>query len=401
LSSQARLRNVTPDKYRAHISGLLESPDSIWQHAFQYQISNAAQHVLLCLYTLGDYIETCDLEPAFTSLHRHSAAKYHQPIAAGDFRKALQELDGAFLSYSRGHASYLNPSIREFVASAISNSREISENLLVSAIRFKQVVNLWRLSKARANGELDLLLASDVDLFLQSLARLLYGPKLRWEKMGDGSRRGYSIDMGDEARIGFLVEVSNARQSKRVAALALQAANNLVASWSNHAPEFSAVIGLLERLPKNPWLLSSGGYDMYRDLLDAMLDQLSSARAHEWLDILAFQGGALGWTEEDERHRSDALKHYRQDGVDDERRDCSTLDEISELRDSLAELAKKFGLDFSDTIRNLDEEIAERDDSRDDDGEGYSYGGSTSGSFQETISDDDVAQMFSTLHDGH
>ena len=65
LSSYTRPREVGPNAYQTHISALLESPESIWAHAFCTQISNAARHVLLCFYTLGEWSDIVDLEPAF------------------------------------------------------------------------------------------------------------------------------------------------------------------------------------------------------------------------------------------------------------------------------------------------------------------------------------------------
>lgn len=73
-------------------------------------------------------MNTDDLEPVFIALHRYSAARYNHQIRPGDFRRALQELDGAFLSYNRGHASYLNPSVRDFVASVIMSGLRRYEN---------------------------------------------------------------------------------------------------------------------------------------------------------------------------------------------------------------------------------------------------------------------------------
>jgi hypothetical protein len=205
LSTYTRLREVGSDAYQAHISALLESPEAIWDHAFRNQLSDAARHVLLCLYTLGEWgSDIVNIEPAFISLHRYSAAKYNVRIAAGDFRRSLQELDGAFLSYRSGHAEYLNPSIREFVASVISDDRDIGEDLLNTSIRFKQVVNLWKLSTGRRNSTLSTLVTANIDLLGNAACRLLYGPSIRWEKMRDGSQRGYYIDMSDEERIRFL-----------------------------------------------------------------------------------------------------------------------------------------------------------------------------------------------------
>ncbi len=74
LSTQLREREVTALEYRTYISGLLQSPHDIWMHAFRNQLSNAARHLLLSFYTLGEYTDIIDLEPAFYALHRHRAA---------------------------------------------------------------------------------------------------------------------------------------------------------------------------------------------------------------------------------------------------------------------------------------------------------------------------------------
>jgi hypothetical protein len=107
----------------------MASPQLIWQHAFQNQISDAARHTLLCLYTLGEGVAVRDLEPAFASLHHYSGAKYQHRSSPEDFRSSLRELDGAFLSYASGNANYLNPSIRDFIASVICNNVEIADDL--------------------------------------------------------------------------------------------------------------------------------------------------------------------------------------------------------------------------------------------------------------------------------
>jgi hypothetical protein len=65
---------------------------------------------------------------------------------------------------------------------------------------------------------------------------------MRWEKMRDGSQRGHFIDMGIEARIGFLIEVASAHQSIRFAELAVEAAERLAASWYHEFPEFGVAL---------------------------------------------------------------------------------------------------------------------------------------------------------------
>lgn len=92
LASYTRLYAVPATAYQQHVTRLLESPDSIWAHAFNNQISDAARHVLISFYTLGSWVEISKIEPAFLALHRHAAQKYNWSARSNDFRYALQEL---------------------------------------------------------------------------------------------------------------------------------------------------------------------------------------------------------------------------------------------------------------------------------------------------------------------
>lgn len=405
LSMHTRVTNVPPEGYRAHISELLKSPETIWSHAFHNQISSPARQALLALYTAGEWVETGDLEPAFIALRRYCAAKYNERTIAGDFRRALQELDGAFLSYSSGHAFFLNPSIREFVASVIARDRDTAEDLIASASRFKQVVALWKLAQAHPENALATVLKAEQDLLFDVLSRLLPGPSLRWERVRDGSLRGHYIDMGVEARIGFIIEVAAAHQSSRLAELAVKASERLAASWCHNVPEFQAVRHLFETIGENTWFLSRGGHEIYRTLLDDLMNKLSLATATDWLAMIEFPNAALNWTEIHQDYFRKTLKAYCASGVKDEISNCTTLDEMSDLKDSLETLVKKYELDLGSAIRKLDEEIKERQEreereeleepTHDDDQPSFRRGRSIT--YQEMMSDDDVSQMFNTL----
>jgi hypothetical protein len=395
LSSQTRLKGVAPGAYRAHVSGLLDSPHRIWAHAFENQISPAARHTLLCLYSLGDWSEIRDIEAAFAVYHRHCADKYKQPIAAGDFRKALEELEGGFLSYSQRHqASFLNPSIREFVASVVASSREIAQDILATPVRFKQVANLVQLAKARDGSDLSILLSSNQAAVVEAAKRLLHTPDMRWEKRG-GATFGTAIDMGQEYKIGFLAEAAADYQSQDLAVLASEAASALIKKGG--IPDFSAVMHLLEGMSQNSWFLSHGGQSVYDGLKKWMLNELEYARAFEWTELLVFSQKIGGWTQEDDARLDEAILHYREKGVDDERYDCTTLDELSGLKESLEELEKKYGFDFKSSISSIDDDIAEREERSYDDDDDRPRSYSSSKAKLDTTTDDDVAQMFDTL----
>ena len=100
---------------------------------------------------------------------------------------------GPFLSYDRDHVSFLNPAIREFIASVVAGDRTVAEDLLTPAGRFRQVVTLWQLAKAQPKTALPSVFRSKLDLLLEVLTRLLPKPYIRWDKKRDGSLRGSSL----------------------------------------------------------------------------------------------------------------------------------------------------------------------------------------------------------------
>jgi hypothetical protein len=235
LSSRIRLRNVQPEEYRPYILQILDSPELIWDFAFRNQISDAARHVVLCLYTMGERTSAYDLDPAFLEFHRASARKYNRQFASGDFRRALQELDGGFLKYSSGAISYLNPSIRDFVASVIRRDHELVVDLVSAATRFKQVASLWSLL-TRGDGDASSTIApSDTQLFYTAFLRVIDGPVFRYGRGTAGKVEVHYVDTGVEGRVVFLIKVAEVQKDAQAAELAAKSVDTFVNGWERRS----------------------------------------------------------------------------------------------------------------------------------------------------------------------
>ena len=345
-------------------------------------------------------MDAADLEPVFIALHRYSATKYHQQIRPGDFERALQELEGAFLSYNRAYASYLNPSVRDFVASVIINQRDIAEDILNSAARFKQIVNLWELAAAHPNSVLRSVLTTDADLLSRSLSRLLDGPSFRWVKMSDGTHIGHYIDVNYEGKVGFIAKVAAVHSSIQLADMASQLARKLVDMWERQVVEFGPALRLLEAIAENIWFLDHGGREAYRRILSGVVDALDYARADDWLNILAFSAKSIDWRDTDEEKLELALRRYEKNGANDERFECKALDELTGLRDSLSKLHTEHGLALKYEIERLDEDIAERQDELEDPEDGSGFSQDRTPLRHDLVTDDQVREMFRTLREG-
>jgi hypothetical protein len=360
LSSYSRLRGVVRSGYQGHIATLLESPETLWGHAYRSQISDAARNVLIALNTLGGWAtEIVDLEPVFSALHRLASLQFHRGRVPGDFRRALRELDGAFLSYGPGGASFLNPSVSELVSSVLSSDAETARVIVESAVRFKQVINLQQLADSRPDSELARMLASDHPLMHRALARLSSGPSTRWES-GPSGYRGYPVDAGEEARLMFLIEMAERHRSVHLCALAKRTAHDLVETWERHVPAFMSVVRLLGQMRDKAWFLENSGRTLHQQMLDGMLDHLIFASADDWVALLALPQAALDWGPSRDERLASSFSKYQEDGAADERRDCTTLDELEALHQSLIELQRRYGANLARHIERVGEDMADR-----------------------------------------
>ncbi|MDE2253403.1 MAG: restriction endonuclease [Betaproteobacteria bacterium] len=395
LASLTRLRSPPPEQYRQSITDLLQAPETLWAHAFDTQISDAGRDLLLTLYCLGEWTDVVDLEPAFDALHLGNSERYNRPRGPGDFRAALQELDGAFLSYSSGHAEFINPSIRDFVAGVICRTPVIAFDIASSAVRFKQVTSLWSLATERNDQPLFAALSADDARLRLLFQRVLYGESMRWEKTPRG-RIGHPVDAGEEARLARLVEICDALRSRTFVQLCEQYAAHLVARWEKHWFPISSALRALDAMNGKDWYLSNGGQAIYRVILDVVLTRLALADANDWLTLLNFPDSAVEWLETDGSKLSEALDHYRREGVREAFDNCSDPNDLNELRNSLNELTQRYGLDFARILSSIDQAIAERDE-REPEYESGGSSGSPLGERAEVVTEDEVREMFSTL----
>jgi len=397
LASLTRLQSPPPEQYKQRITALLQSPEGLWSHAFATQISDAGRNLLLALYSLGQWVDVVDLEPAFEAIHRGNSERYNRPHSPGDFRTALQELDGAFLSYRSGHAEFINPSIRDFAASVICRTPAIAFDLAADAIRFKQLANVWDLAIERADQPLRAAIAAAAVRFQSLLKQVLYGESTRWEKTAKGTF-GYSIDTGEEARLTKLIEICDALQDQGLMRLCEEYGTHLVDRLGKRSIDFRDTLNALGAMKERAWYLSQGGKTIYRAVLDGLLGHLEMASAFDWLALLQFPDSALEWSDRDEQQLSEALTHYRSAGVRFDIDNCTDTDELNDLRTSLTELAQQYGLDFARTIASIDETISEREE-REPEYEGGGYSRSATAGQAEVVTEDEVREMFKTLRE--
>jgi hypothetical protein len=394
LSSYVRVQTTLPRDYQAFVNDLLTSPHDLWRHAFAKQISDQAQDALLALYTLGDTADTAELEPVWDAVHRFRSQKYNRERAPLGIRPALQELEGGFLSYSRSEIRFINPSIREFVAASILEEKSTAVDLLGSAIRFKQLENIYKLAESTRKSPLWGLIKGDMPRFLDALVKLLDSPTVRWGNSRIG-RTAHLIDLPLEVRVEFIVTVSSQVPTNEKAALVSNCCACLVTKMQG-AVNFPGTLMVLRSIKANDWFMGHGGELSYRSILDAMLRSLDTASAKDWLELHKFIPGSLGWSADHQLRFDASWEEYCGDGVIEEISNCSSSDDCNSLMDSLIELGD-LGSNFDSHIGDLATMIEEidRGDESLDRGD-YSPPRAVSAT-EKHMTDDEVKQMFYTI----
>jgi division protein CdvB (Snf7/Vps24/ESCRT-III family) len=114
--------------------------------------------------------------------------------------------------------------------------------------------------------------------------------------------------------------------------------------------------------------------------------------------VLKFPDSALEWLETDEAKLSEALDHYRHEGVREDFDNCSDAGELNELRTSLSELTQQYGVDFSGMLSSIDEAIAERNE-REPEYEGGGSSWNPPAERADVVTEDEVREMFRTLRE--
>ncbi|CAM5561487.1 hypothetical protein MAUB1S_09410 [Mycolicibacterium aubagnense] len=364
LSGYIRIRQVPPDQYKEHVAALLDSPERIWSHAFEHQISNAARSLLLALGCSRYGIDLEDLEPVWLSLHQHRARRYNFSTAPSDFRRALDETEGSFIQLRDMRVNFANPSIHDFIDNVLRSSAEHIEDVLISAVRFTQVKHLFDLAKARPSPTLTAYIASEPSTLLAAIERVLYGPHLRWTKRPGQGMSGTFFDTYPEHRLQSLVSWAEYRRSTALLRIVNLLASYLLTNWSsNLSPDIGPAITILEAIDAAPWVSANGGAELRIGILDAIIGHLYLARYYEWNDVLEYHEASEPWSPDQEVALDGAIKRYKEDGIDEEAGDCSTS-ELEELRDGLAALQKERGLSLETQISRLQSrlDLREEDD---------------------------------------
>lgn len=216
MTQTSHVSSISPSLYLSEFLNSLDHPGRIWDHAFRYQISEAARHLLLVLSTLPDEPLLSDVEAAFWAFYRFRQSRFGFSTHSNDWGDALKQLDGNFIHTKRVGkeilVSFHNPSIRDFVEDFLSNSDGDVVDLISSAHFYEQYVILWKGQGEQRYSAVDF----NIEKFLSRIADNCFGPSASTIRVV--SEHGTPIGMhhnppSPESRLEFVVGIDNALHS--------------------------------------------------------------------------------------------------------------------------------------------------------------------------------------------
>ncbi|MEC5194904.1 hypothetical protein GGR75_001362 [Xanthomonas campestris] len=398
LADLDRIESVSTENYQKYINDLLDNPERIWDHAYRTQISEAGRCLLLTLYTdEGDSLT--GLKSCFDELRTTRAQRYNQQIEPNEFEANLKILEGGFVAIRSLSVHYLNPSIKGYVGTVISNDAKVYTDILKSAIRFKQAAGIWRLKKETGSPTEQMLPRDHNSFFLARLTELADSPTYTFETSKEGRLTANRIDYSTEEKIRFLAEFCTTKEAGDGIEHIQDTLMRLITNWPVRAVSIYATREIVREMTNWSSLDKGRGTIIRQLLLEKLLDSLPYARSYHWIDLINLPQETPGWQQRNSQKFHDGLRFYMNEGWQDDYDECENLHEKERLAENLSELARRKSKSrfFAIPLREVRQAIQASVDDADDEDAESGDGSPTQTNPQRAMSESDVRTMFKNL----
>ena len=324
--------------------------------------------MLLALYSLGGSARLQLLEDVWKVLHRHRAKKYNWRMAAEDWRQALRNLEGGFLTFDRGKAFFVNPSVKDFLDMTLSSDTDHLDDLLSTACLFDQVVCLWSLVKSPKGTQLQSRFKRSPQQLVQAISQNLQKPFEEKVDLGGGCHATRELDARPEVRLQTLISIADNTKSDEMLNATTDYSQWLIGFWLRGRPDFGAAVGILRALDQAKWpALDKVPREQIKK---ALLSKLTEGGGSGAIGALVRYAGdeKSRFSEADEQMLVRAFKNYLEHDFHYELRGCTDEDDYESLSESLSDISAWCGVDVSiyqEEIRERIDELPRPEDEED------------------------------------
>jgi hypothetical protein len=329
----------------------LDNPAEIWSHAFQNQLSPAAQCLLLLMLSLPSRVALSDLEKAAGPYFEHRLGSTGETYEIVD---SLRQLEGNFCTIDAAGldriVSFHNPSIRDFLRHFLNSRRDEFIALLESAYFVDQVQLLLEYAAEADDTETSAIKLSTLrDRAIAAHQRTYYAPTCQtYAWFDDGARRLVrAARYPTEERLARMVELGAAGDASSLVFLK-SAADELADKWNENRGDKNGTLSLLKALRNVPELRDQ------RELLEKAAKRwfmFSQSTAEDYEQIIGFVNDVPDVISEEEL---DALRQEFLEWAPGEA--AWIIDEATDSSDlerrvgEISMVAQEFGLHPEDVI---------------------------------------------------
>jgi hypothetical protein len=158
MTEQASMFAPKREDYLNKFLEILDNPKELWDHPFNYQISENSRRLILVLSTLPEIVFCEDLKMSLDKFNQVISPNCSSSNGLQEFRTSIKELDGNFVKIEKSSSQFLiqfhNPSIRDFIENYLRCNSQLADSLFDSIIYYNQCENLCNYLSDSNSGKL-------------------------------------------------------------------------------------------------------------------------------------------------------------------------------------------------------------------------------------------------------
>ncbi len=383
MTFEEKWKDVPENDFLIFFLNTLDNPHSIWQHAFETDITPLSRNILLGMVSCRMPILMDDL----FSIIQNFLKKQESTIDNIDFNKAIKELDGTFISCSSmkigTFMDFHNPSVYDFLAHYIAyNAPSIISNLLHSALFYDQFFEAfqWDVRKESTVLKKNRIPLSPADITYAKTEILNNWDKYKSYKNILYENFAFRTEISEMAKLYVLY--SNAKEI--FGDFIVKQLNNFIASGKAVASDEHDIFA--EMVEEYERFIVINDYCQFFDNFKCNMNKIEDLNTFHDFGENIYSEQFINYIKDDK------FKDFSQELVWNEVSDVPStsaemyLDEVMKIED-------KYDLDLSHSREYLQEAMQKAEDRNMDD---ESYRSSSSSSSCET-SDEAIIDMFNSL----
>ncbi len=223
MTDVTNVKTVPAKNYPKVFIESLDHPSRVWDTAFRSHIPTKCQNLLFALFFCSEYgVDAEDLRTAFEPLNQAICRNFGQSHTAKDFEEALKILEGSFVKIADGSVSFINPSVRDYLANYLQDKNLLSIFPPVAqSVRWAR--ELWEHFKKIPDIQ-----PEETDQFTRRFKKIAqkFNRFPIWKKVRNEPGMLRYFDDSNTTRLELLLEWWNISHLKEYSAAALAVATN-------------------------------------------------------------------------------------------------------------------------------------------------------------------------------